>query len=505
MIISLMRKPAGLALLAALFCLLLALPALAQEQSEEGMLEITVEDAILFTLKNNRSLRVERLAPSIVETFEGDEQAVFDPVITGEASVFEEKGQRVATSGSIFENTLNREEASLSLSRFFSTGTRLGVDTSVSRLYSDLSPERYSSRLGVSITQALLEGRGSEANLASLRQAQLDTRASEYELRGFAEELVAQVERTYWDYYLSRQQVDIFVESLRLSEQQLDETRERIAAGTLAETELTAAQAEMALRREDLINARSTLERTRLELLRLMNPPGDNLWGMMPRLLDHPALPEVRMDPVESHVAVALRMRSVLNQARLEVERGDLEVVKTRNGLLPVLDFFVTLGKSGYSDSFGGSVENITGDFYDVLAGVRVELPLRNSGDRARHRRALISREQAGEALDNLAQLVELDVRSAYIEVNRTQEQITATAATRKLQEEKLRVETEKHRVGRSTSFLVAQAQRDLVASRISEVQATVNYLKALIELYRLEGSLLERRGIKTPAGMPVP
>ncbi len=99
---------------------------------------------------------------------------------------------------------------------------------------------------------------------------------------------------------------------------------------------------------------------------------------------------------------------------------------------------------------------------------------------------------------------VELDVRTAFIEVNRTREQISATAATRKFQAEKLRAETEKFRVGRSTSLLVAQVQRDLLFSQIAEVRGVANYLKALVELYRLEGSLLERRGISAPGREPV-
>jgi outer membrane protein TolC len=53
--------------------------------------------------------------------------------------------------------------------------------------------------------------------------------------------------------------------------------------------------------------------------------------------------------------------------------------------------------------------------------------------------------------------------------------------------------------VGKSTSFLVAQAQRDLLISRIAEVQALANYIKALINLYQKDGSLLERRGIAAP------
>ena len=83
-------------------------------------------------------------------------------------------------------------------------------------------------------------------------------------------------------------------------------------------------------------------------------------------------------------------------------------------------------------------------------------------------------------------------------------EQIAASAATRKFQEEKLRIETEKFRVGRSTNLLVAQTQRDLLLNRINEVSTIVSYLRALTNFYRLEGSLLERRGIAAPGREPV-
>ncbi|MBT8490822.1 MAG: TolC family protein, partial [Deltaproteobacteria bacterium] len=193
-----------------------------------------------------------------------------------------------------------------------------------------------------------------------------------------------------------------------------------------------------------------------------------------------------------------------LNQARLQVQRGDLEIVKTKNGLLPKMDFFINLGKTGYAGSFNSSVNDIDGDSYDTLVGVSLAFPLVNREARARYRKSLLSREQTEEAVKNLVQLVQVDVRSAYIEVTRAKEQISATAATRALQEEKARIEAEKFRVGKSTTLLVAQAQRDLLSSRITEIETIANYLKALIELYRLEGSLLERRGIRAPGRNPV-
>jgi outer membrane protein TolC len=76
--------------------------------------------------------------------------------------------------------------------------------------------------------------------------------------------------------------------------------------------------------------------------------------------------------------------------------------------------------------------------------------------------------------------------------------------ATRRLQEEKLRVETEKFRLGKSTSLLVGQAQRDLLVSQIEELQTVISHLKSFVDLYRLEGSLLERRGIAGPGREPV-
>ncbi|MFZ1199938.1 MAG: TolC family protein [Desulfobacterales bacterium] len=312
------------------------------------------------------------------------------------------------------------------------------------------------------------------------------------------------MERIYWDYALARRQIEIVEESLKVARQQLDETNELIAVGRLARAELAAVQAEVAAQEQALIEARASKESIHLQLLRLLNPAGPGIWQREVDLIHQPTLPEIKLEDVELYVAVSMRMRPILNQARLEILRGNLELVKTQNGLLPLLDLFITLGKSGYANSFGVSISNITEDRYDALAGVRFNYPVYNRDAKALHRRALLAREQAQKALDNLSQLVEVDVRTAYIAVNRTKQQIAASSVTRMFDEEKLRTESEKLRVGKSTSFLVAQAQRDLLVSRIAEVRALANYLKALIDLYRLDGSLLERRGISAPGREPV-
>jgi outer membrane protein TolC len=298
--------------------------------------------------------------------------------------------------------------------------------------------------------------------------------------------------------------VEIFEESLKVAIQQLNETKELISVGRLAKAELPAVQAEVASQEQGLINARSVKESIHLQLLRLLNPDGPDLWKRKVDLIYQQTLPEIKMDDVELHVKVSMLMHPILNEARLKVLNNELELVKTKNGLLPLMDLFINLGKSGYASSFGNSVSNMDGGNYDVLAGVRFHYPIYNRDAKSRQRRAILSRDQAEKALENLSQLVEVDVRTAYIEVKRSKKQIVASSATRMFNEEKLRIESEKLRVGKSTSFLVAQAQRDFLISRIAEVEALANYIKALVNLYQQDGSLLERRGIAAPGSETV-
>lgn len=467
---------------------------------ETGPLNLSISSAVLLGLENNRSLLVQRYNPQIISTREQQALSVFDPVLTGQFAHLQRKIEEGPIRSRI---STQMNTVGVGLEQYFPTGTSLGVFGSAD-IDEQTEVGEYGTRLGFSANQPLLRGFGSEVNLATVHQAELDTRISEYELRGYVLSLVAQIEQTYWSYILAERKIEIYSQSLELAQTQLQQTQDRIQIGNLGASERAAAEAEVALRKEDLIDARNNLELIRLALLRLMNPPGANLWDRPVQLTSPPtSLPE-ELQPVESYVATALNMRPDLNQARLLLQRNELEVVKTRNGLLPKLDLFITLGKTGYADSFGSSIGNLDQDNYDVLAGLAYEFPPLNRSARAASLRATLSRQQARDALENLTQLAQVDVRGAYLQILRNREQIIATAATRALQEEKLRVETEKFGVGKSTSLLVAAAQRDLVSSRISEIEAIINGKRAWVLLFNQDASLLQRRGIVSPGAEPV-
>lgn len=470
-------------------------------------LRISLKDAILMGVDRNRDLRVERLNPSIKKEMETVPEARFDTTL--EAGV--DYSRRTSASGSSLQdavdgtyrpelNSIEREtlEGRGGVYRLRPDGTRLGVDARAGR--DDVegwAAEVHSAEIGLSLSRPLLEGAGREPNLALIRQARIDTTLSREELRGFAESLVATIEQTYWDYSLALRRVDIVEESARLAEQQLFETRQRIEVGALAETELAAARAEVALRREDSINARANLDSLRLRLLRLLNPPLEDFWRTRIEITEFPEFPESAVGEVSEYVAQALEKRPDLRQARLALRRGELDVVQTRNGVLPRLDFFVRLGLGAYDMSLDQAARGaLEAEDFNVTAGLSFDWAVGRRADRARYRADVLKTDQARAAILNLEQRIEMEVRTAYIEAERARDQLDATAATREVQEEKLRAETEKFGVGRSTSLFVAQAQTDLMTARIAEVAAVVNALKARVELYRLAGTLLEKHAL---------
>ncbi len=472
------------------------------ERAETGPLSITVENAILLALERNRGLSVQRLAPARRATAEARAAAAFDPRLAASASA-----SHVADfqgSGSPYDG----QSSSIGVSALLPTGTQVGVSLASRQTDPRFGGDEDSVTAEISITQPLMRGAGRAANLAAVRQAALDTRASEYELRGYTEALVARVESAYWNSVLAEGRIAVFEQSLALAEEELRNTRERVSVGVLAEIELDAAGAEVASRDEALVNARAARSTSRIELLRLLSPrtggergEGQDFWDREIVLLDSdsPALARGEIDEVTVHVAAALRQRPDIRQAKLATRRGDLEVARTRNGLLPKLDLFVNVGTTGYSDSFRGAFDNLDTGGTDFSGGVSFEWALGNRWPHAEHRRAVVTREEAELAVKNLEELVQVDVRTAYIEVTRTRKQMEATAKTRAFREKVWIAEKEKSRVGKSTPFLVALAHRDLVASRVAEIEAKVGHRKALVELYRADGSLLSRRGVVAP------
>jgi outer membrane protein len=387
-----------------------------KELSGGQSLNVSIQDSILKALENNPIVTIQRIQTQIASNAVAEQRSLFDPQVSASASKSKTKTEaQLGTRPEPIQLTTERSRVSVGISETLPTGTTLGLNANMTGSVSSLYTDQASGNLELSITQSLLQGFGTGTNLASLRKAKLDVEISQAELKAVAENLVSRVEKAYWSFYLAGEKISIQKESLALAERQLNESMERVAVGKLAEIELAAVNAEVASRREALIDAQGSYEKARLQFLYLLNPDEKEIWSMVPVTTDKPFIPEDSMDAVEVHEQVGLKYRSDLQQARLSMEKGELEIQQTKNGLLPRLDFFLTYGKTSYAESFNDAKPDPGSPYSSLSSGFTLTLPISNRKAKAKYDSSLKSIEKMELSLKNMEKLVELDIRSAYI------------------------------------------------------------------------------------------
>jgi len=478
---------------------------LASLTKSKNVRKMSLLQVICQSLELNQALRIERLRPEVSNTAIEAAEGEFDTILDGGVGY---GSSHRSTLGPKPRSGPDNRSDDIAVSRNLDynvgvhgrlpSGTNYSATFNGSRASTNRTEPFYSNGLNLNITQNLLRGRGCDVNMISVWTAQNNFVISLYQLQNTLINLVTDVQKAYWDVYLAYEALDIRQKGYQVAREQRERTEEFVRVGRSAPLDALAAQAEEASRISDVINAISDLKQRQLALLQLINP--ENLstgWKSLIFPNEKPVLPTERLVP-EERVRLARYYRPDLRQAEIDLANGDLEVYRTANGLLPQLDFVIGLGLAGNGDSQWSSVKR-TADYdhrsYDL--GLQFSYPLQNRQANAAHRRANFQKAMAEEAVRNYCQVIDVEVRTAILEIERTSRLIYSTKVTEELRRRQLEAETEKFRVGRSTQIEVSQAQRDFVQSQLDRVSAEVANIKAYLELYRVEGTALQRRGIQ--------
>ena len=107
--------------------------------------------------------------------------------------------------------------------------------------------------------------------------------------------------------------------------------------------------------------------------------------------------------------------------------------------------------------------------------------PLGRSFEAAGLTRAKVEREQTAQRLAGLRIEAAETVRRAGRQIRSTAERIEAARAGASLAQERLDTEQRRFNVGLSTTFLVTQAQRDLLEAQVNLLQTTLDHESALV------------------------
>jgi outer membrane protein TolC len=269
--------------------------------------------------------------------------------------------------------------------------------------------------------------------------------------------------------------------------------------------DLVTAQAEEAQRDGEPHDPKSPSKagRDRLRML-VLDPTSQVCWTTALDPTDRPSLLGEVPD-VDSVIDRALKQRLDLVRARAELENVRTNVRFYKNQTLPDVRFQVNFQSAALGGtrlirtggfpgtvvgtepvSFGYVMDQLFRSAYPTwIVGVNITYPLGRSADDANLARSRIEESQARARLQSSELKAVRQLRQSAWQVDMNARRINTSRAGRALAEQRLEAEQKRFEVGMSTTFLVVQAQRDLAQARNNELQAALEYVKAVIEFER--------------------
>jgi HAE1 family hydrophobic/amphiphilic exporter-1 len=488
------------------------LPQVAPEPAAGEVLKLTRDEAVRMAMEHNPDLAVARFEPGVNDARVAAAQAVFLPTFnsallrnsnqTPPANLF--SGESGITtdywSGDAgLRQTLPWGGASYDV---LFTSQRTTTDNP----FTSFTPSLTSSLQAV-LSQPLLRNFKTDALRSQVEIARRNRDIADLQVSERGAQVSADAEAAYWGLVVALASVSVQQRSLDLALELERTNRARVDVGQSPPLDLVAARAEVALRQENLIVARTTALQAEDTLRTLIvDPKRTDYWSV--RLDPAERQPPVTGPPdVDAAVRRALGDRSDVAQARKQIENSDTTISLARNQSLPDLRAQATYLANGQGGSrllrtngFPGTIigsENtaygsvlgqvLASDYPTWTVGLTLSFPLGRSAEQANLARARIERDQAAARLRSLELSVVKEVRDAALRLEQNRQRIETATLGRELAEQRLDAEQKRFEVGMSTSFLVIQAQRDLAVARDNEQRSYLDFQLAVVTFERVQ------------------
>lgn len=357
-----------------------------------------------------------------------------------------------------------------------------------------------SGSIGMQLTQPLLKNFWIDSTRMTIR---VNKNRLHYSEQGFREQVitsVTSVENAYYELIFALENLKVQQEALDLSQTQLDQDKQRLQIGTLAELSVEQDQSQVAQNEANVITAQSTLG-TDEDILKNLITDNYLAWhdtDIQPT--ERLKAPLVLFDLQDSWQQ-GMTERPDLLQARLNVEEAGIQLKFYRNQLFPELDVIGTYGWNGVGQVYNGTLGEINqGNAPYYSYGAQLSVPLANQGARNQFKSEKVTLQQVVLQLKQFEQNVLVEIDNAVKTAQSDYESVDATRQARVYAEAALDAEQKTYAVGKATTFEVLTYQNNLTQARGQEIRALANYEEALANLYSQEGSTLQRLGINIQA-----
>src|SRR5216110_311391 len=307
-----------------------------------------------------------------------------------------------------------------------------------------------------------------------------------FAFRNVLDSLIATVKTQFYQIIVNRDLVKVNEENVRLLEAQLKDQQNRFEAGTVPRFNVLQAEVQLGNQIPQLITAQNNLRISKLQLAKTLGLDFQRRRGESPPLEvigDMPYVPR----PIELADAIEMgkQRRPFLKQARANVLNQLQQVRAAAGQYLP--NITTTGGGEWVSSPINSSWHDISKGWTALVQG---SLPIWDSGaiaGQVLQQRALFS--EAKIIYDDDVRQVELEIQTAYSNLQQNQELIKSLEKNVELAEEAVRLAKARLDAGAGVQLDVLNAQVQLLTAQSTRLQALFGYNSSLAEFDRATGA----------------
>jgi outer membrane protein TolC len=491
-------------------------PELSTSAGEVTPQPLGLSEAIQLAAHQNLGIELQRQQAAVASANIGVALGRFEPSLTafyGHSNTdapppLTPLGQHIAQS----QLNVDSDMWSVALSTQLPTATQLSVGWTNLRNASTASgaaltnPLVFNSGLSFNLVQPLLRGFAFDLAVprADLLRAQVASRRAALDVRAALIATITATEDAYWDLLRALKEAEVRRTSLELARQQRLLSEKLIESGSLARSDLIAAESTLAQRELAVIDADATIARSADQLRRVLNLPRSE-WARPLLVVDVPRYEEPRMN-LDEAMTLALKNRPELAQRRIDIERTSIDLRTARADRLPSLDLGFSYGLTGQQSDYQSTLAQMVSNnvkwwtawasfsWSPLMLASRAQVDSRLASQRAAQ--VQLERQQ-------LELLVEL--RDDLTEIETAARLVRGAARFRELATRTLDVEQRRFQEGTSSNFLIGQRQDELALAQLAEVDAVIRHRKARTALEAAMGTLIEARGVRLDVGSTEP
>jgi outer membrane protein TolC len=488
------------------------LPAAPSTNTNE-VVELRLMDYLQRVLDHNNTIQAKIFEAEAGVRKERAELGIFEPDWTASVSRVINKRtnnvqQAAEQSGQFFFSERNTIYDT-GLETLLPTGAKIRLGYTMSDLVNNVNPfggfitrsndtfiQQYQTFVGATVTQPLLKNAGTGYTMAGIRLAALESDIAFQEYRRQLMLTLSQAESAYWNLYYAQEQLQFFQESVSVAQSVLDDSQEKVKAGQGSDLDVLEAQSGLAVRKtkqnEALQSYYDAMSQVRA------------FTGAMPteqrrdlRAVDMPATTNEPASYAENF-RNAFYLNPDYQIQRKKVAQENLRLGVARNQVLPELDLKAAYGFNGLGRTPGDSWDLVESrDFPSWTVGAELTVPLAgNIKGRNQLAAAKLTYRAAVADLNGIQAEIANALDATLRKVRSWRDSIESYETVVRFNEDLLKTERERLKVGTIEPRKVFEVEADLLDSRQNLAQALVQLQRTMLQLQVVAGSLLKDRGL---------